>query len=455
MPVDWNDRAQVEQALIKARNAGVSDEDFAAYAKEKRASLAGTTLQKAKRETAFDINQSRPILSAGQADVIPPGQYQKEALPYILGAPGQALKELGDYLTAEKPEDRPSLQGAALRVGAQVAAPKAVEYGGRLLGKTVGFAGPAVQRALASTGQAMRTMYGKVAQGAEEQLGTEIATQAGKRLQGLQGSALAKDAFISNLDEQGNRIPVEKLASKMQEAVTEASTFGGDMAKQARGRLGELADELLSKRQNGTLGLGEYMAFKENLGKQLMKATNPILRQRLGSIGQAMDEELIQTLGPGAANHIKVLEQATANRLSLLRKTVKVFKANPGAVIRNAAKNDTIMRMLNELEGQFGMTAADDTAMLAAKKTFHPKDMPIVNRLLDKIVRIGASGAIGIEAGGPAAFLTYLATSPAMRRQAAKLGLLLSTTSIPQMATAAVTNAYTRPPEETPEPAPK
>lgn len=453
MPVDWNNRNEVEQALIKARNSGVSDEDFMAYAREKRASLAGKTLQAQQpKESAFSLTQSRPVLSAGGADVLPPGRYQ-EALPYVLGAPGQAMKEGIDYLAAETPEQRPTLQGAAARVGAVALAPKVLSGAAKLVGRTAGFAPAAMERVTQSGfGQAAKTLYGKLAPGAEEQLGTEIGTAASKRLSGMQGSALAKDAFVANLDEQGSRIPVEKLASKMQEAITEAETFGGDIAKQARGRLGELADELLSKRQNGTLGLGEYMQFKENLSKQLLKATNPILRQRLGALGQAMDDELVQTLGPGAANHIKTLEIATANRLKLLRNVTRLFKTDPEKVIQRAAGSDRIMRMLNEFEGQFGGSAADDVAKLAAQKSFTPAQRPALVKAVDHLARIGGSLGIGAMEGGPAGFLTYLATSPGMRRQAAKLGLLLSTTSIPQVAATAVTNLFSPAAEEPREP---
>jgi hypothetical protein len=290
-------------------------------------------------------------------------------------------------------------------------------------------------------------MYGKMAQGAEEQLGTTIATKTGERLAQQQGSALAKDAFVDNLNGLGKTVRVEKLAQSLQEAIPEAETFGSDVMKQARERLVQLGDELLSKRQNGAVGIGDFMTFKDNLGQQLFKISNPRLRQKLGAMVAEANDTLIQDLGPAAANHIRVLETATANRLGVLRKVNKLFKTNPEKVIQKAASSEKIMRAMNELDGQFGTNFAEEIGALAAKKAFTPHDMPFVYRALDRITRIAGSSAVGFAEGGPAGLLTYLASSPPMRRQAAKLGLLLSTTALPQVGAAAGANTISPSPE--------
>lgn len=435
MPTDWNDTDSRKQFYIRARNEGWSDDEIITYSKKKRASLAGQTLQK---ESAFKLQQSRPILSAGAADVLPPGKYQ-EVLPYILNAPGQAMKEGIDKLQAMgEGTEGPSLKGAVARTAAVALAPKAVSLAARGLSKSVGIGAEAFQRITRSSPvEAAKILYGKLAKGEAGQLGSTIATKTGAALNRMQPSALAKDAYVEGLNAQGKAIPVEGLAQAFKNAIPEEATFGSDVLKQARTRLDELGDELLSKRVDGKIGIGDFVTFKDNIKQQLLKATNPVLRQRLGALAAQADDYISQTLGPAVGNQIKTLEAATANRLNVLRKVNRFFRINPEKAAEKVVKSEEMMRAVRELGEQTGIDYADDLTALAAKKTLHPTER---SRIAELMTRLAGSSVLA-HFNGPVGFMAFIATSPGARRQAAKLSMLLSTTEAPQAAAAAAANA--------------
>lgn len=454
MPFDPNDRDSVNQFAIKARNEGHSDEEIIDYIKKQRLSSAGTTLQSGRfgthpeRETSPAPRIISPIQTPEEAVKEFSGG-AGQALPALFGAPGQAVKEGVDYAMAQAaghPELAPTALGAGTRIAAQVVVPKAIGLVAQGIGKTVGFAGPAMQRVLASSpAQAIKTLYGKVTPGMAEQAGTEVATGTGKMLRALQPSALAKDAYVEGLNSQGIKIPVQGLLDKIRNSIPEASTVGSDMVSQARNTLLRMADDAEGLAQNGAMGIGDFVTFKENIGRQLFKSANPVLRGALKDLSSMADEHIAQEAGPAVANHIGALEQATSNRLAVLRKVNKLFSRDPQGAVAKYMKSEPLQRAMNELDAQTGSSHAEELAQLAAKKSFSPQDRSLI---ADRLTRLAASTMVGHEIGGASGVMTYLLTSPAVRSQAAKLGLLLSTTSVPRLATTAIVNSLSNPNEE-------
>jgi len=444
MPTDWNDRDSIKQFMIESHNQGIPDDAVDAYIAKRKASMAGKTLQAHGAGRSFDKEKGLDNM----LNIIPhPPQNVVNALPYALGAPGQAMKEGIDYLQAEKPEDRPTWYGAAARVGGMAVAPAVVGGVTRALGKSVGMAGPAMTRVMNSGPmQAAKILnpFAKEVPAEAEQLGTTIATKTGQALKTMQPSAEAKDAFVAGLNKAGGAINVEKLAEKFMGAVDETAQFGSDTAKQAATRLQQLGDELLSKRVEGKIGIGDFVAFKENIKQQLFNSSNGILRQKLGQLAADADNHIVQEMGPAVGNHIKALEAATSNRLKVLRNVNRFFRTSPEAAIKRAASNDTIMRMLHELGAQTGIDYADEVATLAAKKSLNAVEK---SRGVELMTRLTGSGILAAYQGGPAALMAFMATSPGARRTAAKLGMLLATTSIPQLGAAAIANQFSGPSE--------
>lgn len=457
MPIDWNNRDEVEQALLKARNAGVSDEDFAAYAKEKRASMAGTTLQKfgaraqAELPVITNIRPISPIQTPREA--VSESSTSTEAFPYLFGAPGQAVKEGIDAAMAHAagmPELSPTIPGAAARVGTIALAPKVLQGAAYGLGKLGGFAGPAMNRVMASdTGQAVKLLYGRVTSALKNQVGTEIATTAAAQKGSLQATALAKDAFIEGLDKGGKQVNTLPLINALKEAIPEEATKGSNVVAQARNQLLAKAEDLASlTNENGQAGLGSFMTFRDNFGTDLYKATNPTLRSKLVQMKQLMDSHLMGELGPADMNHIGALETATSNRLQIIRRVYSLFSKNAEGAVKRAMGNDAMQRALGEFSAQTGEDVLTPLQELAAKQSFNSAERQSASSIL---TRVAGSSAIGYGFhSGPAGFLTYLLTSPSTARQAAKLGLLLSTTSIPRLATTGLVNAVAGPEQPTP-----
>lgn len=256
--------------------------------------------------------------------------------PALASGAGAAASEISDYFKSV-PEDRPTLTGAATRVGLQTAVPLATS--GIATGLNAAFSkAPLPPSPLPVSPPVSAAAKAEFGSGLKQGVDTALAQKTVERE--------LKEGLLQETAHLAPRVRVMELIKQLRNAP----------AAFARNEFDDLTKELtrLAKRGNGFMSITELEETLRAAGKEAVDSgdANAMKAYRFlkSRINQEIIDNVTQHLGPDAATKVKDLTSYIAGHMDVAEEAASYLTKDPVTIFRRVANNPEAAQVLEAFD---------------------------------------------------------------------------------------------------------